>query len=178
MHLYILEDYYKEDLKSDHIVFDLHLQNTLINSKLVVCVEKLKKGHIQVTLYNTSASVEASIMPGTKIAELTFSYSVSPLLYWRDDLQKECKEQEQHPPKDKEAVRKTKRWTRTPNRCDKVTNWRAKTNPYTSIPTENPAEVWVPVTPAQPPPVEDWDLEEAANPAQYAFVLAESANTK
>ena len=92
------------------------LENTLINSNLIVCVENLRKGLIEVMLYNTSASAEASIMPGDKIAELTFSYSVSPLLYWREDLQKTQEQQtqeqptkEQHSPK--ETVKKTKSWT-------------------------------------------------------------------
>ena len=171
------------------------LENALINLNLIVCVENVSKGLIQVMLYNTSASAEASIMPGDKIAELTFSYSISPLLYWRDDVhqkqertqehtqkhtQEHTEEQarmEQHTPR--ESIKRTnKSWTRTPNRCDKVANWRVKTNPHTSITTENPAEVWDPITSAPPPSTEDWDLEEAENPVRYAPFKLDVSNKK
>ena len=100
------------------------IESSLITSKLIVCVENLKEGDIQVMMYNTSATTEASITPGMKIAELTFSHSVSPLLYWREDLQKGGKGKEG---KEKEKPR-TKKFTprRGGNRCDNVTNWRER----------------------------------------------------
>ena len=55
-------------------------ETTLVQSKLMVAVEKLRKGHIQVILPNTSATSEASIVPGTIIGELSFHQAVSPVV--------------------------------------------------------------------------------------------------
>ena len=145
------------------------LENTLINSNLIVCVENLRKGLIEVMLYNTSASAEASIMPGDKVAELTFSYSVSPLLYWREDLQKNGTTVSLG-----KGKRQTKMWiAKKHNRCDKVAKWKAtrgynitKTEVITIEPQPEDkngdnvtSEVWDPPTQKQTE-VEDWDKDE------------------
>ena len=116
------------------------IESSLITSKLIVCVENLKEGDIQVMMYNTSAMTEASITPGMQLAELTFTHSVSPLLYWREDLQKDGKGKEG---KEKEKP-KTKRWTsrRGGNRCDNVTNWRARQTTIPRSETPGGENVW------------------------------------
>ena len=96
-------------------------ETTLVQSKLLVAVENLRKGHIQVILLNTSATSEASIIPGTITGELSFHHAFSPLLYWREDLLKNSTTVSLA-----EGKRQPKMWkAKKHNRCDNVANWRA-----------------------------------------------------
>ena len=105
-------------------------ESTVVQSKLMVAVENLRQGHIQVILLNTSATCEASIVPGTVIGEPSFHHAVSPLLYWREELQKNGASVSLG-----EGKRQAKAWKpKRNNRCDNVSNWRMSRRHTTTKP--------------------------------------------
>lgn len=140
-------------------------ETSLLQSKLMVAVENLRHGHIQVILLNTSATSEASIVPGSIIGELSFHHAVAPLLFWKEDLKKTntsltLQEGKRNHPKSLFRGRR--------NRCDNITNWRSPNTSNTSIviqPEEQDgdnatSEVWDPPAKQNFQNDEDWDKEE------------------
>ena len=162
-------------------------ESTLVQSKLMVAVENLRQGHIQVILLNTSATCEASIVPGTVIGELSFHHAVSPLLYWREEMQNNGVSLSLGERKRQAKALKPRRH----NRCDNVSNWRMSRGQTTTKPnvitiTPQPedqtgdnatSEVWDLPT-QQHKEVEDWDGEAAEEPTKFGTFKLNMSNRK